>query len=340
MQKNMKIILTGNAGFIGSHIQDELIKLRHEVYGIDDLSGGFRCNINSNLKDFYEINLNNPHLSSFKIIDKIKPDILYHVAASAHEGGSFFDISRIARNNFMGYMNIFEECIKAGNLKMVICVSSMATYGIGDPPFQEFDVLKPIDPYGVNKFSMEEVTKQLSECYGFKYSIIVPHNVFGIRQSINDNFRNVAGIFMNRIMRGENIYVYGDGEQRRQFSYIKDALPCFIKMIDPRLHGERINIGGTKDITVNELLEIIINQFDGYNIPKIIYSPDRHGEVKHAYCCPDKSIRLLGHKEKYGIEKGITEMAEWAKILGPQSWRKDKLAIYSDKWPNSWKEML
>lgn len=335
----MRIVLTGNAGFIGSHIQDELISLGHEVYGIDDLSGGFKCNLNPGLKDFYEIDLNNPHFSSFKIIDKIKPEVLYHVAASAHEGGSFFDPVKIAKNNFMAYMNIFEECIKADSLQMVTCFSSLATYGTGDPPFAESDILKPVDPYGVNKFSMEEVTKQLSNCYGFKYSIVVPHNVFGARQSLNDNFRNVAGIFMNRIMRGEKIYIYGDGEQRRQFSYIKDALPCFIKMIDLQYHGQRINIGGTKDITVNQLLEIIIDQFHDYDIPEVIHSPDRHGEVKHAYCCPDKSIGLLGYREEYGIEKGIAEMADWAKKLGPKEWRKDKLAIYSDKWPDSWKEM-
>lgn len=330
-----KILISGNAGFIGSYIQDELIKQGHEVYGVDNLQGGFRCNINQECKDTLILDLNNKGLHPW--IETIKPEILVHVAASAHEGASFYDPVTITKDNFMGYMNMLESCIKAGGLKFVNCFSSMACYGDQESPFKEDMPLKPVDIYAVNKVAMELATRQMSECYGFKYSITVPHNCIGPRQSLNDPFRNVAAIFMNRIMRGETLYIYGDGNQTRQFSSISDALPSMIKMVDEKYHGERINIGGMQVFTVNKLLDLIVREFrDDFKIPEIVHTPDRFGEVKHAYCLPDKSIKLLGY-EDYGIANCIKEMAAWAIKLGPQEWRKRKLAIYSDRWPESWK---
>lgn len=333
-----KIILTGCAGFVGSYIQDELIKQGHQVTGIDSLVGGFKQNINPKC-NFIKAELG--HLNQElldDIISDIKPKILVHCAASAHEGGSFFDPVVITKNNLMAYMSVLESCIKAGSLKFVNCFGSMAQYGEGKPPFKETDSLDAVDPYAVNKNAMECITKQLAECHGFKYSWTIPHNVMGPRQSLIDPFRNVAGIMMNRIMNNEKLYIYGDGEQTRQFSTIQDALPCFMKMIDPKFHGERINIGGTETITVNKLVELTIDEFKGYyTIPKVVHLPDRHGEVRHAFCNPSKSVKLLGYKDEHGIGQGIKDMSAWAMKQGAQKWKKGTLAIKSNKWPKSWK---
>lgn len=335
MDGRKRVAITGHAGFLCSYIQDELIKQGHIVFGIDSLTGGFKRNVNPKCNSFI-IDLNDSNIEA--IVSNIKPEILVHVAASAHEGGSFFDPVNITKNNLMAYMSILEACIKAGSLKFVNLFSSMAAYGDQTPPFKEDMLLKPVDVYASNKVCMEQITKQLSDCYGFKYSITIPHNVFWIRQSIKDRYRNLIGIMMNRIMRGEKLYIYGDGLQLRQFSNIQDALPCFMEMIDEKYHGMRINIGGLKTYTVNKLVELIVDEFESdYKIPEIVHLPERHGEVKNAYCCPSKSIELLGYKEDYGVKEGIKSMAVWAKKLGVQEWSSYRLAIDSDKQPICWR---
>lgn len=160
-------------------------------------------------------------------------------------------------------------------------------------------------------------------------------NCFGPRQSIKDKFRNCAGIFMNRIMRKEPIYIYGDGQQLRQFSYIKDSLPAYIRCID-KADGEIVNIGGLQEITVEELAYRIISEMTEAQIYPITYLPARYGEVKFAYCDPTKSVNLLGYKEEFALEHGIADMAEWAKKLGPQEWIDEKLAIPNHRIPKTW----
>jgi len=183
---------------------------------------------------------------------------------------------------------------------------------------------------------MEEITEILADVHGFSYIILRPHNVFGERQSLRDPFRNVVGIFMNRIMRGEPLYLYGDGEQKRAFSYIADSLPSFLRAcdLDPALDQQIINVGGIEAVTINELAELVIAQFDAR--PEVRYLPDRPREVKYAYSTWEKSARLLGYDETCGMREGIRRMAEWAKQLGPQPWTQEDLELPSDRAPVIW----
>jgi len=330
----MRILVTGAAGFIGSYIQDALIFKGHEVLSIDNLSGGFKRNFNDKAK-VEVFNLCRLEEAEWAI-GRFQPEVVFHCAANAREGASFFDPAKIVFANQVTAVNTMEASIKAGSLKKFIYFSSMAAYGDQEPPFVENMTMKPCDVYGIAKYSMEETLKLLADCHGFKYTIIRPHNVFGARQSIKDIYRNVIGIFMNRIMRKEYLYIYGDGQQKRQFSYIQDSLPAFLSCID-KADNDVVNIGGINTYTVEEVAFAIIKAM-GYDTWPIYYTPERYKEVKFAYCNPQKSIDLLGYKENYTVEQGIQTMATWAKLIGPQEWSNEKLSIPNERIPETWRD--
>jgi UDP-glucose 4-epimerase len=330
-----RILVTGGAGFMGSHIVDVLIASGYDVYSADDLSGGYMRNVNPKAK-FFKIDLGEAKKND-KLIQKVKPEIIFYLAANAREGASQFQPSAVTYRNFYAYITTLKNAIKYKTLRKIILFSSMAVYGNQKPPFDETMERKPEDIYGVNKAAMERSTEVLSSVHDFAYTIIRPHNVFGERQSLSDKFRNVIGIFMNRIMRKEPLLIYGDGEQVRAFSYIFDSLPCYIKCLDGSTNDEIINIGGIEKIAINKLADIVCEAMGVKDYPRE-YLPSRPCEVKYAYCTYEKSQRLLGYKEEIGYEEGIRRMAKWAKEMGPQEWTTEKLELHSEKAPTWWYE--
>lgn len=342
MDSSDKILITGAAGFIGSHVIDGLIDKGYtEIYAADDLSGGDLENLDDKFKEieFEQIDLSLKNKTDI-YISHVKPDIIYHLAANAREGASFFQPLNIVERNYQAYMNILEPAIKYGLDKMIL-FSSMAVYGNQQPPFSEDMKRIPVDVYGINKSAMEHTTELLSHIHDFDYVTIRPHNVFGPRQSLRDPYRNVIGIFMNRIMRKEPLYIYGDGEQNRAFSYIDDSLPCYIECMKDNVDGEIINIGGKSPISVNKLAELVCKYMNvQYSRYPIKYLPDRPNEVKLAYCSWEKSANLLGYDEKIGLEEGISRMAEWAKEKGPQEWSEERLPLWNEKAPIIWNQIM
>ncbi len=336
MDTSDKILVTGAAGFMGSHIVDALIEAGYDVYGVDDLSGGSLDNLSEGAKKgFKQADISERFVAEDIVFD-IKPDVIFHLAANAREGASFFQPLNIVQRNYLAYMNILEPAIKQG-LDKVILFSSMAVYGNQRAPFSEEKERKPADIYGINKAAMEHTTELLSKVHDFRYTIIRPHNVFGIRQSLRDPYRNVIGIFMNRIMRGEPLYIYGDGEQMRAFSYIEDSLPCYAKCLD-RADGEIINIGGKQPISINVLRRRVCLEMDVNPVTyPTKYLPDRPHEVKMAWCTYKKSEEMLGYEERMGLVTGIKKMAVWAKKKGAQAWSGEKLVLWNDKAPSIWK---
>lgn len=329
----MKILVTGSAGFLGSHIVDGLIKDGHDVVGVDDLSGGFNDNINPKV-DFRLVDLRNASQTADVIMDT-KPEILYHLAACAREGASQFQPLYVTETNLLAYMNVLVPAIKYG-VRKIILFSSMSVYGCQQAPFSEDMERAPEDIYAINKASMEKSTEILSLLHGFDWVIIRPHNCFGERQSLQDKFRNVVGIFMNRCMRNEPLYVYGDGEQMRAFSYIDDNLDCYLRCLEPDISKEIINIGGREAITVNQLADVVLKQFPESR-SCVEYLADRPCEVKFAYSTTEKSEILLGYNETVGWKQGVSKMAIWAKRLGPCEWVDDKMEIEADCMPVLWK---
>lgn len=333
----MKILVCGGAGFIGSHLVDYLIEKRHNVAVIDDFSGSHPRNVNPNAKLFH---FDLTHKGNEFVFNEFKPAILFYLVANAREGASFFQPADVTSRNVCAYVNTLESAIKHG-IKKIILFSSMARFGEQTPPFTEDLQPRPQDIYAINKVAMEEITKQLSEVFGFEWTILVPRNVFGERQGLTrygmDKYRNVVTIFCNRILRHEPIYIYGDGNQKRSFSYIKDSLPCYIKCMEPETNKEIINIGGMHPITINELADLICDTMgvDAETYPRIHLS-SRYGEVKYAYASYDKSVKLLEYREEYGYKEGIKRTVKWMKDMGPQSWVDEKLSLQSDKMPEIW----
>lgn len=339
----MKILVTGAAGFMGSHLVNALLEAGHDVYGVDDLSGGYMENVNPKSK-FTKLDLQ-LRKETEDYIDSIKPELVFHLAADATEGRSQFTPINCTMRNYVAYLNLLIPCIKNGMKKMVL-TSSMSVYGAQKAPFSEDMERAPEDIYAISKAAMEHATEILSDVHNFKYTIIRPHNVYGPGQNLADPYRNVIAIFINRMLQNKHVYIYGDGNQKRAFSYIEDFTPYIIKAgMDDVANSQIFNIGPTQEYTINELAKVVLEVFypDG-NVPdnmKPEYLPLRPKEVVDAWCTVEKAEKLLGYKTTVNLKEGVGKMVEWAKKMGPQNFHyMDSLELVTDDTPATWKEKL
>lgn len=340
-----KVLVTGAAGFIGSHLVDYLLDQGHIVYGVDDFSGGYMRNVNPK-SSFTELDLRNREKVE-EYIKKIRPELIYHLAADATEGRSQFTPLNCTERTYLNYLYVLVPAIKYG-LKKMVYVSSMSVYGAQTPPFDEGYETKPEDIYAIAKSSAEKATEILSSVHGFDYVIIRPHNVYGERQNMADPYRNVAAIFINRLLAGKNFYIYGDGEQKRSFTYVNDCiLPLAKSGLDNSVNGEIFNVGPGKEsaISIKELSNLILKEFfNPGEIPekmKPTYLPDRPREVKDAYPNHEKAEKILGYKSETSLRDGIKKMIAWAKKIGYQEpVYLDKIELTSGNIPKTWLDKL
>ena len=301
-----KVLITGVAGLLGSRLADWIIENTDgEVVGIDDLSGGYIENVNSEVT-FYKKNLVTDDIEY--LFDKYNFDIVYHFAAYAAEGLSPFIRQFNYENNLVATSRIINQCI-THDINRLVFTSTMAVYGHGNPPFDERDLPQPIDPYGVAKYACEMDIKIAGEQHGLDWCIIRPHNVYGEKQNIWDRYRNVLGIWMYQYMNGEDMTIFGDGEQIRAFSFIDDTLEPMWKVgIQDNCSKEIINIGGTKFYTIKEANNILREVIDAGDI---VHLEPRH-EVKDAHPTWQKSVELLGYEDKTTFYDGLKKMWGWA----------------------------
>ncbi len=343
MPKKTKILVTGSAGFIGSHVYDLLFDMGHEVYGVDDLSGGFMRNV-TRPKFFKQLDLRDRKATE-EYIKWLKPEIIFHLAADATEGRSQFTPFSAIDRNLVAYANLLIPAIKNGLKKMVL-TSSMSVYGKQQVPFHESMIPQPEDIYGISKASMEKMTDVMSKVYNFKYVIIRPHNVYGQRQNLSDPYRNVVGIFINSLLHGKSFYIYGDGKQKRAFSHISDVAPLMVKAaFSKNCEGKAINIGSDEVVFLKDLAQIVMEEYFGKNkIPasfKPKNMPDRPQEVKFAYCTHIEARKLLNFKAKTGLRSGVRDMIEWARGLGKQSFvYLTSLDLEHPNTPKTWEAKL
>lgn len=336
-----RILVTGGCGFIGSWIVKGLLEEGHWVVAIDDLSGGSTLNIDDIIgaKNFHFYQYSCTDEDAMNVALEVgKFDVVYHLAANAREGASFFQPLSIVKRNTLAYTNILMNSIKYG-VKRIILFSSIAAYGNQESPFHEGMPLKPVDLYGLQKANMEEMTKLMAKCHDFEYIIFRPFNVYGPGQALNDPFRNVFGIWMNRIMKGETVQIYGDGSQQRAFSYIEDNIPCYLKALDCE-PNQTFNIGSSQPNNLAHAAWLTIGAMGAEYVYEVESLPDRHGEVKIAYCDVTKVKEALGFEEKTSLADGLFKMAAWAKAQGPQEWREgDPIELpNSDKLPRNWRK--
>jgi len=305
----MKVLITGVAGLLGSRLADWLIENHPqvEVVGIDDLSGGYKENINPKV-EFWQMNLvTHPIENCFEIH---KFDYVFHFAAYAAEGLSPFIRQYNYENNLVATARIINNCIKH-DVKRLVFTSTLAVYGYGDGGvFDEYQTPKPIDPYGVAKYACEMDIQIAGEQHGLDWCIIRPHNVYGIKQNIWDKYRNVLGIWMYQHTINEPMTIFGDGTQTRAFSYIDDSIePLWKSAILPEASKQIINLGGIEEYSINEANEILREVVGGVEVK---YFEGRH-EVKHSIPTWQKSIDLLDFEHKTDLKEGLTKMWEWAK---------------------------
>lgn len=340
MRKNQlkmdeKTLVTGGAGFIGSHVVDELIKLGKEVIVLDDLSGGFKENINSKA-EFIEGNINNKELIE-KIFKENKISYVFHLAAYAAEGLSHFIRKFNYENNLIGSINLINEAIK-NKVKCFVFTSSIAVYGKNQLPMTEDTIPEPEDPYGISKLAVEHDLKAANKMFGLNYIIFRPHNCYGERQNIGDKYRNVVGIFMNKIMQNQPLIIFGDGEQTRAFSYIGDVAPLIAKSIsEPKAYNQVFNIGADEPYSVNTLAKEVIKAMKDTEEHSINYEPPRN-EVVHAYSAHEKVRNVLGYATNHSLHEGLKKMANWAKITGIKESKKFKNIEIEKNLPPSWKK--
>lgn len=337
------VLVTGAAGFMGSHLVDHLIDEKYDVHGVDDLSGGYIENVNSKSK-FTKLDLRNRETVRI-YIEKIRPEIIFHLAADATEGRSQFTPINCTERNYLAYLNLLIPAIKNG-MKKIIVTSSMSVYGAQKPPFSEELPPKPEDIYGIAKTAMEESTKIMASVHGFRYTIVRPHNVYGPRQNLADPYRNVVAIFINALLNNKNFYIYGDGNQKRAFTYIDDFTPYISKLVSyPLADREIINVGPEQEYTINELAQVVLKEFFGSGrLPQLfkpVYLPLRPKEVVEAYCTATKAKQLLGYRTSTNLKSGVAKMVSWAKKIGPQQPKYlDELEIISKDTPETWVKQL
>lgn len=302
MTKN-KVLITGGAGFIGSHIVEKLLENNYNVIIIDNLSSGFIENIpNSDTLKFYQLNIEKDDLEL--VFQKEAPDYVIHLAAQTSVNFSISHPYYDANMNVMASIKLLELC-KKYNIRKFITASSAAIYG--NPKYLPIDENHPTEPmsqYGLSKLTMEKYIK-LS---GIPYIIFRFSNAYGPRQKSSKE-SGVVAIFNNAMKNNEPINIYGDGEQIRDFIYVEDIANICIKAINSNVENEIINFSTNKGVSLNQLFKVMKSLYN-YTL-NANYLPERIGDIKNSILSNDKAYNLLQFTNYTKLEKGLEILANY-----------------------------
>ncbi len=332
----MKVFVSGAAGFLGSHIADAFIRTGNEVAGCDNMIGGDLVNLPEGIS--FEI-ADCGDVATMKRLTR-GADLIYHCAAVAPEGFSVFSPALVAKHVYENTAGLLAAAATNRTRRFVYC-SSMARYGAGTPPFTEEQPVQPETPYAIAKCAAELLVANVCDTHGLEFVIAVPHNIVGPKQKYDDPYRNVVSIFVNRMLQGLQPIIYGDGEQRRSFSFIQDCVEPLVRMATlPGLNGEIINIGPDENpISINELAEHLAKLI-GFKLDPIRVGA-RPREVRVATCSAEKARRLLGYKTSVTLDQGLRTMAEWIRSHGVKPFVYHlPIEIDSPLLPSTWRDRL
>lgn len=343
----MRCLVTGAAGFIGSHLCDALLERGHEVRGIDDLSGGTWDNLQhasddfgSNFYGMWEWSITDEDrvdemFSMWE--DEAKPEYIFHCAAYAAEGLSHHIRRFNYTNNLIGSVNLINAAVRH-NIKGFIFTSSAAVYGDAPGPCRE-DITRPrpMDPYGIAKLAVEQDLECAHRLWGLPYMIFRPHNVYGERQNCADPYRNVIGIFMRQALAGEPLTIFGDGEQSRAFTHVSDVAPVIAAAIDnPEAWNQTFNIGAGRAYTINDLAHYVQ---DAMEVSRhTIHLPVRH-EAKSVICDHRKVKMILDTPPLMNLNDGLARMAAWVHEHPPQEPTPFAAIEVEKGLPPSWRKL-
>jgi UDP-glucose 4-epimerase len=328
-----RILVTGGAGFIGSHVTDALISRGHEVVVLDDLSGGFTGNVPDGA-EFVE-----GSITDVKLVDRLFRErrfaYVYHLAAYAAEGLSHFIKRFNYTNNLIGSVNLINASVNH-DVRCFVFTSSIAVYGsTPELPMTEDTPAHPEDPYGIAKLAVEQELKVCKQMFDLDYVVFRPHNVYGERQNIGDKYRNVVGIFMNQILQGKPMTVFGDGEQTRAFSYIGEVAPLMADAIDvPAAYNRTFNVGADQAYSVNELARAVARAMAAN--PEIVYVPARN-EVVNAFSSHERLQRIFGQPPRVSLDEGLSRMADWVRSHGARASRDFEHIEVRRNFPAAWR---
>jgi UDP-glucose 4-epimerase len=304
-------LVTGGAGFMGSHVAEHLLRAGDRVVVLDDLSGGFRENVPEGAT-LVVGSITNHELVN-RIFDQYGFDYVYHLAAYAAEGLSHFIKRFNYNNNLIGSVNLINSSVNH-KITCFVFTSSIAVYGAGQTPVSEEMTPIPEDSYGIAKLAVEQELRVTHEMFGLQYVLFRPHNVYGEKQNSGDRYRNVVGIFMNQLLRGEPMTIFGDGLQQRAFTHIDDVAPVIASCVQyPAARNQIFNVGADVAHTVNDLAEVVAGTL-GLQ-PRVIHL-DARNEVKIAFSDHSRVDKAFGRQEKKSLRDGIAAMAEWVRTHG------------------------
>lgn len=309
----MTVLVTGGAGFIGAHVARHLLQAGHEVVVLDDLSGGYEENVPAGAT-FVSGSVTDPELVDelFRTHQFVH---VFHLAAYAAEGLSHFIRRFNYTNNVIGSVNVLNAALRAETVERFVFASSIAVYGPAQTPMSEDVVPEPEDPYGIAKYAVELDLRAAQRMFGLDYTIFRPHNVYGELQNSADPYRNVIGIFMNQVLSGRPMSVFGDGSQTRAFTHIDDVAPVIARSIDvPEAANEVFNVGADTPYTVLDLAHAVARALDVAE-PEIDFLPARK-EVVHAFSDHAKLHSVFGREPTVSLEDGLRRMADWARETG------------------------
>jgi UDP-glucose 4-epimerase len=331
-----RVFISGVAGFLGSHLADRMLELGHAVVGCDNLLGGYLDNVNPKV-EFHQYDCN--YLNSMMKIIK-GSDVVYHCAATAYEGLSVFSPYVVTKNIVTASVGVITAAIANGVERIVLC-SSMARYGANQVPFREDMEPRPQDPYGIGKVSSELFLRNLCDTHGVEWVIAVPHNIIGPRQKYDDPYRNVASIMINLMLQGRQPIIYGDGNQKRCFSFIDDDLGVLERLaFEEGIAGQVFNVGPDEEfVTINELAATIADII-GFRLEPVQMA-ERPQEVYFANCSADKIRARFGYRTECSLRGGLERMVEWISARGTKPFKYHlDLEIINELTPRTWKERL
>lgn len=302
----MKVVVTGGAGFIGSHIVDMLVQNGHKVSVIDSLIHGKTEYINPDVK-FYKIDIRDEKV--LEVFMEEKPDVLIHEAAQISVPNSIEDPSYDASVNIIGTLNLLEACRKTGVGKIVYPASAAI---FGEPEYLPIDEKHPLNMmsgYGVTKHTVEHYLGVYNKLYDIKYTVLRYANVYGPRQDSTGE-GGVVAIFCERLLEDKQINIFGDGDQTRDFVYVKDVARANLMAVD---EGDNniFNVCTNTALSVNRLLSIM-NGIRGTS-ENAVYAPEREGDIRHSYMTFEKIKSLMGWQPLYTLEKGLQETFKYYK---------------------------
>ncbi len=331
--KTPKSLVTGGAGFMGSHLADQLLQMGHRVVVLDDLSGGFVQNVPAGAVFVEGSILDRDLLKS--LFQEQRFDYVFHLAAYAAEGLSHFIKHFNYQNNLIGSVNLINAAVNY-KIKRFIFTSSIAVYGVGQLPMHEDMIPAPEDSYGIAKYAVEMELKSTHEMFGLDYVIFRPHNVFGERQNIGDKYRNVVGIFMNQILQGKPMTVFGDGEQTRAFSYIGDVVPVIAEAANLEAACNQIfNVGADEPYSVNHLARVVAQAM--VSPIKVDHLPARR-EVVHAFSDHAKVKNVFNYHPLVTLDEGVRRMAKWVREHGARQSHEFGNIEINQNLPPSWQK--